>query len=90
MRRFDYDDSDNEEFREDVDKFFQDNAMFFEDEDEEFRDSIDFVSRDLNLRCLRTCIRMLEKSFWWKFLSLSTRLKQINKAYKRLKTIQDE
>jgi hypothetical protein len=88
MRRFDYDE--NEEFRDDVDRFFQENEDFFTD-DESLQNSIDFVNHDFNLRIVRTTIRMLEKSFWWKFYSLNTRLKMIEKTFKRIKkTIQDE
>lgn len=88
MRRFDYDD--NEEFREDVDNFFRDSADFFEDDEHDLQQSVDFVMRDLNLRIMRTAIRMLEKSIWWKFSSLNTRLKMIDKTYKKLKKLQGE
>lgn len=88
MRRFDYDE--NEEFRDDVDRFFQENEDFFTD-DESLQNSIDFVNHDFNLRIIRTTIRMLEKSFWWKFYSLNTRLKMIEKTFRRIKNrIQDE
>jgi hypothetical protein len=96
MRRFNYDD--NEEYREDVDKFFGEENQ---EVDEQFGDvdyeermiqdlQIDFAYRDLNHRLLRTAIRICEKSFLWWFFSQNTRLKMIEKAYETLRDLEEE
>ena len=87
MRRFDYDD--NEEFQDDVNNFFQDNEDFFADE-EALQSSLDFVAQDYNLTIMQTVVEMLEKSFWWKFISLNTRLKMIEKTFRKFKKLQEE
>ena len=97
MRRFNYDD--NEEYREDVDKFFAEGQedlspeqykAIMEQEMAIEQLQIRFVYRDLNHRVLRTAIRMCEKSFWWWFYSQDTRLRMIDRAYKRLRKLEEE
>lgn len=99
MRRFDYDD--NEEYREDVDNFFggEEGATFITPEEykailQEEREmqqlQIDIVHRELNERLLMRVTKMLEKSFWWRFYSLETRLRMIEKAYRRMKRISEK
>jgi hypothetical protein len=97
MRRFNYDD--NEEYRDDVDKFFQNDMddvtpeeykMIMEQEGV-FEDlQLQVVNRDLNNRLLRAAVRICEKSFWWRFYSLNTRLNQISIVYKHLKNLEEE
>jgi hypothetical protein len=97
MRRFNYED--NEDFREDVDKFFNEKgesgiteeqfkAIMEEETIQELQ--IKFVYRDLNHRLLRTAIRTCEKSFWWWFRSQDARLKMIEKAYETLRILEEE
>jgi hypothetical protein len=97
MRRFNYDE--NEEYREDVDKFFSEEGGDISDEqykaimEEEMQLQqlqVRFVYRDLNHRVLRSAIRMCEKSFWWWFYSQDTRLRMIDRAYKRLRKLEEE
>ena len=97
MRRFNYDE--NDEYREDVDKFFGEDQQdisdaeykaIMEQEQAIQQLQIRFVYRDLNHRMLRTAIRMCEKSFWWWFYSHNTRLKMIDKAYKQLRKLEEE
>lgn len=97
MRRFNYED--NEEYREDVDKFFAEgkDAMSEDeiyktmlDDDDVTQQQMQFVDRDLNHRVLRSAIRLCEKSFWWRFYSHETRLNMVEKTYKMLKQLEDE
>lgn len=90
MRNFEYNEDEN-----DVDKFWQsegDNDEMDEDEDEdEEYDSkqmelihameMQLAERDLDLRALKIVIKMLEKSFCWKFYKFQTKLKMITKSY---------
>ena len=102
MRRFN---DDNEEYRDDVENFFgegNDEEGLEEVSDEEYENllkeeeqllqkmQLQFISRDLNHRVLRSAIRMSEKSFWWRFYSQETRLRIIEKVYKRFKKVQEE
>lgn len=89
MRRFDYDD--NEDHREGVDNFFDG------DEDPELRAMIEseamqfqVATRDLGDRFLFRVVRSLEKSFFWRFYSLETRLRMVEEAYRRLAKLRDE
>lgn len=97
MRRFNYDD--NEEFRDDVDKFFRDDMdgvtpeeykILMEQESimEEMQNKM--ANRDLNYRLLRASVRICEKTFWWRFYSIATRLKHIETAFKQLKKLEEE
>lgn len=98
MRRFNYDD--NEEYREDVDKFFSEEDQaeltdeqlkaIMEEEQQMQQLQIRFVYRDLNHRILRSAIRLCEKSFWWWFYSQETRLKMIDRTYKKLRKLEEE
>lgn len=105
MRRFEYDD--NEEFREDVDKFFNNNDDDDEDGDgdgdrnadryEEMIEQemaiqeaqLDVAYRELNHRAMNAAIRVCEKSFWWGFYSINTRMKMIAEAYHKLKNLEE-
>jgi len=86
MRHFEYDD--NDEFKKDIDKFWQGDD---DDDDEDMEQyvgseviqalNIQLAEKDLDLRLLKIIMKMLEKSFWWKFYNFQTRLKMIAKAY---------
>jgi len=98
MRRFNYDD--NEEYREDVDKFFSEEGegdlsdeqykAIIEEERAIQQLQIRFVHRDLNHRILRTAIRACEKSIWWRFCRHTTKLKMIDATYKQLRKLEEE
>lgn len=99
MRRFNYED--NDEYREDVDKFFSEDMGGQSDNLDDYRKimesesffedvQVTVVYRDLNHRLLRAAVRVCEKSFWWRFRSLDTRLKQINAVYEQLKKLEEE
>lgn len=101
MRRFNYDD--NDDYREDVDNFFNDEDGLVPDglSEEEYkaiveeemaaqRMQIKIVYRDLNHRLLRTSIRACEKTFLWWFYSHDTKLKMIEKTYKQIKKLEEE
>lgn len=99
MRRFNYED--NDEYREDVDKFFseeqaegdlsdEDYKIIMEEEKAMQQMQINFVNRDLNHRILRTAIRTCEKSIWWWFSKHATKLKMIQTAYKQFRKLEEE
>lgn len=98
MRRFDYDDDDD--YREDVDNFFdgeeqpditpEEYRSLIEDEQVIQQLQIEMVSRELNDRLMFKAIKMLEKSFWWRFYSLDTRLKMIEKTFNKMKSISED
>ena len=99
MRRFNYDD--NEEFRDDVDKFFGDDDEGDDlDEIEKYQDlveeqfaleeaQIEIEYSKLNHKILKLAVVICEKSFWWSFYSLHTRTKMISDAYKKIKKLED-
>lgn len=100
MRRFDYEQ--NDEYREDVDNFFggeENNASLelpvelknmLEEEQAMQQLQLHFAYREINHRILRTAIKVCERSFWWRFRSLNTRLKMIATAYKKLKRLEEK
>jgi len=99
MRRFNYDD--NDEYREDVDKFFSEEQGEGDLSDEQYEAimeeeraiqqlQIRFVNRDLNHRMFRMAIRTCEKSIWWWICRNATKLKMIENAYKHLRKLEEE
>ena len=96
MRRFNYED--NDDYREEVDKFFSEDGDLTDEQYKAIMDEeqamqqvqIKFVSRELNHRVMRTAIRTCEKSFWWWFYSQATRLQMIDTAYKQLRKLEEE
>jgi len=94
MRKYNYDD--NDEFREDIDKFFDENnespANYDDLLQEEFaiqEARIDVQNRDIDIKMMRTAVRICEKTFLWCFLSVPTRMKMIADAYKKLKKLEE-
>lgn len=91
MRRFDYDE--NDEFREDVDKFFDENSDNYDDFlAEEFalqEAKLGIQHREMDLRLMRTAIKVCENTFMWSFYSLPTRLKMISDTYKKLRKLEE-
>lgn len=100
MRRFNYDD--NDEHRKEVDNFFGEldgydgQAMTPEEYEAIVREAQEaqdlqykLVRQEFNHRLLRTAVRMAENSFWWKFYSLGTRLQMIDRAYKKLRKLEE-
>lgn len=94
MRQFNYDENE-EHHRREVDNFFGDDLEKdeFEAVLKEEQAALDLqyklVRQELNHRLLRTAVRLAEKSFWWRFYSLATRLSMIDKAYKKLKKLEE-
>jgi len=92
MKRFDYDEN-------------EDDIPFYGSEDEEISQEeyaemmrrqdaislmqIELASLDLRQRLLFKIIKALEKSFWWRFKSTKTKLKEISLAYHTLKMVTD-
>ena len=92
MRRFDYDE--NEEYREDVDKFFEEDDDIsheeFVKEDNAIKElQVEFVNRDLNYRILRSSIKMCEKTFFWKFRTNKARLNMIENTYNKFRELEE-
>ena len=98
MRRFNYED--NEEHREDVDKFFSENDFTEEElrslnefEENEFLQQemqMKFIEQEFNLKLLRTALRMCEKSFWWTFYTPKARMNILLDTYEAIKMVSEE
>ena len=99
MRRFNYEE--NDEYREDVEKFFSEDEDVADLSDEEYKAimqeeqaiqhiQLNFVQRDLNHRMLKSAIRTCEKWFWWRFCSQNTRLKMIQETYDQFRMLEDD
>jgi len=90
MKRFNQDD---DEFREESDRFFNENASRYEELVEEEiamqEAQIDIAHREIDNRLFRTAVRVCEKSFFWSFYSLGTRLKMITETVKRLRKLEE-
>jgi len=90
MRRFDYDGSD--EYRDDVDQFFDE-----EDYDDEYvRDAslieivhTNLAALDLNRKLLVAAIRVAEKNLLWRFWPMQWKLQAISDAYHTLDRLVD-
>jgi hypothetical protein len=102
MRRFDYDD--NEEHREDVDGFFgnemdddgeyttllpKNTKRLVQDQQVVQQLHIELAHRDLDDRLLFKTIKMLEKSFWWKFYSQKKKIRLIARTYRSFKKLNE-
>ena len=85
MREYNYD----EEDKNDIDKFWQEGG---DDDDDDGPDEIsksdflaameiDLLEKEIDLKILKSSLKMLEKSFWWRFCNFETRLKRIAKTY---------
>lgn len=85
MRRFDFEEN-NDENKDDVDKFFDEN----EDEVSDVQIELSFAYRDLNQKLLSNVIQVCQKSLFWRFYSLTTRLMMIRVAYENLKKLEEE
>ncbi|MEI8270965.1 MAG: hypothetical protein WCG45_06395 [bacterium] len=92
MRRFDYDNNEDE-FRNEVDKFFNDGEGKSDtsypyplpmdmDITIEGEDAFILAEKEFNLKIYRTAVKIAENSFFWRFYSFNTRLNIINKIYK--------
>lgn len=86
MRRFDFEEN-NDENKDDVDKFFDENN---EDDISDMQIELSFAYRDLNQKLLSNVIQVCQKSFFWRFYSLTTRLMIIRVAYENLKKLEEE
>jgi len=91
MRRFDYDD--NEEFRDDVDKFFNEESEKYEEiinEEMAIQEAqLEIANRELNHRTLRAAVRICEKSWFWGFYNVNTRMRMISDVYLKIKNLED-
>lgn len=91
MRKFNYDE--NDEYSREVEKFFENVPTEEEKEVEEklVQDELQMglFYRELNYKTLRQAIHMAEKSFFWRFYSVSTRLNHIQSIYERLKDLEE-
>lgn len=93
MRRFNFDDEETGPDNEEVDRFFEDPEFDLTPEEYEAlvnqqQLQAELIQQELNQRLLLRAIKMLEKSFFWKFYSFSTRLKMIEKTYQSFFKIQ--
>ncbi len=77
---------------------------FFEDDDDDEEENVAYVDQDgllevmqmdltqneLNQALLAQAISVAEKSFFWRFRSTSSKMKEINEIYKRLMQMTNE
>lgn len=82
--------NDEDHDEEDSDRFFNEDEMddemdeeeaFYQDNKEIKLAELDLVHANLNRRILVNVIKMLENSFFWKFLPFKTKLIMIEEAY---------
>lgn len=84
MRNFNYDDDDDQ--KRDIEKFFE--IPDDEGSDLEMNENIldiaqmELQSAELNQRILFEAIKMLEKSFFWRFRRYKTKLNMVAEVYK--------
>lgn len=94
MRRFDYEDEDNEE----IDKFLDPESNEYLITPEEYKqilaDELSLYeaqskgdSNKINHKIFLKSIKFLENSFWWKFCSLNTKLNHVENTYKKFKQL---
>jgi hypothetical protein len=98
MRRFNYED--NEEHREDVDKFFSESNMSEQDwqnlndlaadELAQHEMQIRLANQDSNIRLLRMAQRICETSVWWAYMSHKKRMDMLVDTYETLKLASNE
>ena len=82
MKRFDFGDK----------KKKDDPKYFFEDFEDDIIDvaNVGIFKDDLNQRQLELCIKIAEKSFFWRFRTIKYKLKTIEKVYKTLSLIMEK
>ena len=98
MRRFNYED--NEEHREDVDKFFSESNLSEQDwqnlndlaadELAQHEMQIRLANQDSNIRLLRMAQRICETSAWWSYMSHKKRMEMLVDTYETLKLASNE
>lgn len=105
MRRFNYEE-DDEYREDVENFFNKNDDNEDEDEDEELTQEeyqalveqdqalkyiqIEFDERDMNHRTLKSAIAVCEKWIWWRFCSQITRVKMIEKTYRKFKRLEDK
>jgi hypothetical protein len=94
MRRFDFDEDDPD--KEEIERFLEsEDGQQFVISPEQYKDLIEeeltlyqtkfqHEQQKNNFKVLLVAINLLKKSFWWKFYSLNTKLKSIERTYKSL------
>lgn len=93
MRHLDYDPEDEkfDEGDEDMENFNDEDEEIYkamkQEELELKHVEIAFMDRSFNDRLIFKATKMLERGFFWKFYSLDTKLKLIEKVYKKIKKI---
>lgn len=100
--RFNSNHDDENRFFDDYNEDFDDNdddAPDMDDDDDFFDDPYDKAVRmaeievaeaEVKCKLLIEVIRMLEKSFFWKFKSLKTKLKMIEESYRNFSQLIEE
>ena len=102
MREFDYDgnedfqndidnfwkDSDDDDEEDEYEDDMDDGEFLGYSKQEVLRAmELELVEREIDLKMLKLAIEMSEKSFWWRFYSLETRLRIIAKSYLIFKSL---
>lgn len=97
MRRFNFDEDDPD--KDEIEKFLEsDEAQQYIITPEQYKDLIEeelalyetrfrHSEQKNNFKILLISINLLKKSFWWRFLSLNTKLNHIEQTYKSLRSM---
>jgi len=89
MKRFDFEDNDDENDPFEDPNMKSNSHNEIEDEHEFQRETIHLGHMELDQRLMSKAIKICEKSFFWKFYSIRTRLMMISKVYSKFKKILD-
>lgn len=93
MKRFDYDENEDDipyyDQGDEQDISPEEYSEMMRRQDAISLMQIELASLDLRQRLLFKITKVLEKSFWWKFKTTNSKLKEISLAYHTLKMITD-
>ena len=98
MKRYDFDENENDNSKDDHDDFSEEEGDFIDDDDDDEMQEHDFLENEEMLRELEIsfqetqnkqktisqAIKICSQSFFWRFYSNQTKLKMIEQCYYRL------
>jgi len=98
MKRYDFDENENDNSKDDYDDFSEEEGDFVDDDDDDEVQEHDFLENEEMLRELEIsfqeaqnkqktisqAIKICSQSFFWRFYSNQTKLKMIEQCYYRL------
>lgn len=83
MRKFEADDSDDAQ-KEEVENFFEE-----QDDQDRYLEMMQagLVAKDIDQKLLKTSLKIVEKSFFWRFRSIPSKLRRLIEVYLTLQEI---